>query len=79
MMLDAILDAELEESWLKADGFDEAVIGTYENLLVYSSKKCIEILSKNMSLDEAVEYFEFNVISGYVGDKTPIFIEDNYE
>ena len=68
---------------LKADGFDEAIIGyTYdmvaqEERLIYSVEKCIEILMQDdMDYLEAREYLDFNTIGSYVGKQTPIFLED---
>lgn len=29
-----------------------------------------------MSYDEALEYFEFNVLGAYMGEKTPIWVEE---
>ena len=68
-----------EEDILKADGFDEAIIGieTNEMRLIYSVSKCIEILCRDMDEEEAVEFFDFNVRGSYVGDKTPIWCVDD--
>jgi hypothetical protein len=78
-MLDKILEWFPEEDILKADGFDEAIIGieTNEMRLVYSVSKCIEILCRDMNEEEAVEFFDFNVRGSYVGDKTPIWCVDD--
>jgi len=63
---------------LFADGFDDAIIGYDASgaCAVYDYKRCVDILMKrdNMDLHEAHEYMEFNVISAYVGDYTPIFV-----
>jgi len=66
---------------LKADGFNEAIIGmcmdiaTGEERLIYDANKCIDILiEQGMTDDEAIEYFEFNVGGAYVGDSTPIWL-----
>lgn len=70
-----------DETFLKADGFDDAVIGLEDcsMRLIYSVKKCIAILQKQgMSEEEASEYFYYNVHSAYVGDKTPIWCQDNF-
>lgn len=79
-MLDRICEMYPEESFLKADGFDEAIIGvdTSTMRLIYSITKCIELLIKTdgMEEDEAVEFFEFNTRGAYVGEKTPIWCED---
>jgi hypothetical protein len=32
-----------------------------------------------MTIEEAIEYFEFNVRGAYVGEKTPIWCEDDFE
>ena len=79
-MLEQIIEQYYEEEILKADGFDEAVIGIDENSmrLIYSVKKCIEILMRDMSEEDAMEHFSFNVSGGYVGEKTPIWCSDNF-
>lgn len=73
-MLDQIIEEYVDETFLKADGFDEAVIGVDEKemRLIYSVSKCIQILCREMSELDALEYFSFNVSGGYVGEKTPI-------
>ena len=74
--LDEILNDNPELEFLKADGFDDAVIGVNKGILIYSSKKCIEILKKDMLEKDAIEFFEFNVSGSYVGEKTPKFKKD---
>jgi hypothetical protein len=78
-MLNNIIEAFPEESFLTADGFDEAIIGVDEQTmrLIYSYTKCIEILEKDMSTSDALEYFIYNVQGSYVGEKTPIWCYDN--
>ena len=76
--LDSIIEQYEDETFLKADGFDEAIIGVDEDKmrLIYSVSKCIEILMKEMSQESAIEYFDFNVSGSYMGDKSPIWCED---
>jgi hypothetical protein len=63
-----------------ADGFDKAFIGTgsrcgCEDIAVYDANKCIEVLMKQgMTDEEAVEYFEYNVLGSWIGDITPVFL-----
>jgi hypothetical protein len=79
-MLDKILEWFPEEEILKADGFDDAIIGIEDDSmrLIYSVSKCIEILvAQGMSDEEAVEYFHFNTKCAWVGDKTPIWCTDD--
>lgn len=79
-LLKGIISYYEDEELLLVDGFDDAVIGVDESTMriIYSSGKCIEILmlQSEMLLDQAIEFFEFNVKGSYVGDKTPIWCED---
>ena len=63
-----------------ADGLDAAVIGFDPNSwkVVYSRTKVIRVLQErdNMSLEEAIEYAEYNIFGAYIGDKTPVWAED---
>lgn len=66
-----------EEELLFADGFDDAIIGVSVSgdcVVAYDFDKCVEILAKEMSYEEAVEYMDFNVVGSYMGEQTPVFI-----
>ncbi len=70
-----------DEPLLFADGFDAAFIGVGyragdEPVVCYDADECIRILmlERDMSHQEAIEYFDFNVASAFFGPKTPIFI-----
>lgn len=79
-ILESILEQYPDTASLKADGFDDAVIGYDMNndKLIYSYSKCIEILKKDMSEEDAIDYFSYNVQGAYVGEKTPIYMDDNF-
>ena len=80
-MLEGIVEYFQDEDILKADGFDDAVIGidTGTMRLIYSVTRCIEILIVGgMDMNDAIEYFDFNVRGSYVGEKTPIWCDDMY-
>jgi len=76
MKLASILENYSHEELIKADNFDDAVVGIEVNTfrLVYSIDKMIAILTKDMSYEDAIEYLDFNVFSAYVGERTPIYI-----
>ena len=78
-MINEIIETYPEEKIVKADGFDKAVIGfdSESMRLIYSVKKCIKILQKEMSKEDALEYFEYNV-RGTKGDNMPIWCDDNF-
>jgi hypothetical protein len=78
-MIDKIIEWFPEEELLIAHGFDAAIIGIDEETmrLIYSVSKCVEILSKDMSDEDALEYFNFNVKGAHMGEKTPIWCIDD--
>ena len=60
--------------------FDEAILGVaerigMESVVAYDTDKIIEILSRDMPEDDALEYFEYNILGAYVGDRTPVYIK----
>jgi len=86
----------INEDALLCDGFDEAIIGMAERInlgpvVAYDVDKIIEILAKDMEVDEsdleedesiesrkyfmAREYYEYNIVGGWHGEFTPVFIE----
>lgn len=78
-MLDKILEWFPESEILKADGFDDAIIGIEEatQRLIYSCEKCIQILiAGGMTEEDALEYFNYNVSGAWMGEKTPIWCID---
>ena len=80
-MLDKILEWFPEDEILKADGFDDAIIGIDDTSmrLIYSVNKCIIILVSeyDMTKEDALDDFYYNVKGSYVGDKTPIWCTDD--
>lgn len=78
-LLEYIKNYNPEISVILADGFDDAFLGIgqqFNNFIaVYDRFKCIQILSEDMSLEEAEEYFDFNVVGAYVGENTPVFVD----
>jgi hypothetical protein len=65
---------------LKADGYNAAIMGIVQRfgqvpVILYDTDKVLEILvyRDGMTYDEAVEFFEFNVLGAWVGDETPAF------
>ena len=69
-----------DENVLLVDGFDDAFIGIGRQFgkpfAIYERSKCIDILKEDMSEDEAEEYFQYNVEGAWVGENTPIFLDE---
>jgi hypothetical protein len=69
--------AERNPEALKADGFDDCVIGmTEDGCIAYDATKMISKLMEQdgMDLEIATEYFDFNIAGAYLGEFTPIYI-----
>jgi hypothetical protein len=70
-----------DEEIIIFDGLDEAFVGVgyqfTKPLACYSRKKILKILEKEgMNLEEAIEYFEFNIAGAYLGENTPVIIDE---
>ena len=69
-----------EEEITLADGFADAFLGIGRQfgkpIAVYSRRKCIEILMRDMDEEQAEEYFEFNLAGAWIGETTPIYLEE---
>jgi hypothetical protein len=74
-----IMDNYPDSEILIADGLEEAFVGVATqfntSMAIFDTEKCLDILEKEgMSREEAIEYFEFNIIGAYVGEHTPAFL-----
>ena len=73
--------AAIDSSALFADGFDDAILGLTEVeegwRVCYDIGRILEILvaEHDMDVDEAIEYYDFNIGGAYVGPLTPLFIQ----
>jgi hypothetical protein len=67
---------------LFADGYDDAIVGVCcgfdSGRVAYSIPKMIEIAAKELSVDydEALEWLEYNTFGAFVGEHTPIYVDD---
>lgn len=72
---------ENEKELLLADGFDAAFLGIgrrcgQPDIAVYDRTRCLQILvAQGATADEAIKYFEFNVVGAWVGECTPLFLD----
>jgi hypothetical protein len=83
-MLQEIVDTFPESEILKCDGYDDCILGYDYNWdgnirLIYSVKAILDKMVKEdgISDEEAIEHFEFNFRGAYMGEKTPIWCQDD--
>ena len=67
--------------YLSEPEFDAAIVGVadrigMETVVVYDTSKVIDILCERDGMDreQATEFYEYNIIGAYVGERTPMFI-----
>lgn len=65
---------------LEGPEFDAAIVGIIERfgqpaIVCYDYAKVLTVLRRQgMTKDDAVEYFDFNVLGAWMGDTTPCFL-----
>jgi hypothetical protein len=83
--IDIYADDEHKDNILLADGLDKAFLGLAyrdgehgKQVAVYGIFSCIHTLQldNKWSWEEAEDYFHFNTRWAYVGEYTPMFIEE---
>ena len=69
-----------------ADGLDRAIMGTVVSFgrretVLYSVSQIIDILMErdNMTPDQALEFFEYNILGSYNGEGMPAYLNDHEE
>ena len=61
--------------------YDEAIVGVVERInltaFCYDTQEILDILNRDHDLtpEEALEYFEFNIRGSYVGEHSPVFLD----
>ena len=61
--------------------FDEAIMGVIHDFdrtaVCYNEAKVIEILMREdgMEYDDAIEYYQFNILGSWLGEHTPMYLE----
>lgn len=82
--LDDIVEQYPDTEILKADGFDDCVLGYEYNWggnirLIYSVKAMLDgLIFEGMTKEDAIEHFEYDIRGGYVGEKIPIWCQDDF-
>jgi len=83
MIIESFIEDQVgdDQQVLLADGLEDAFIGigsafNAAPVAIYNRDKVIEILMARdgMTIDEAYEFFDFNIAGAYVGESTPIFM-----
>jgi hypothetical protein len=69
--------SKIDPDLLFADGYDDCIIGlTFrgdKSVVLYSADRIVYKLTGEMTEDEAIEFFDFNIAGAYMGERTPMF------
>ncbi len=75
-----------ESPAMQIDGHDNAIIGAGEvgsdgeYILVYSEQRILlNLMDEGMDQEEAIEFYEFNIAGCYIGEGTPLIIDEREE
>lgn len=77
---DDIAEEYPDVEMLIVDGYDDCIVGVAERcgqqpLLVYDEDLMIQVLQEDMSYEDAVDFFNFNIAGAWMGDGTPLFLK----
>jgi len=75
------------EGAILLDGLEGAILGVAEEFgsaggrILYSKPRILKILQDRdgMTLSEAIEFYEFNILGMWVSDQNPIFLDMEIE
>ena len=78
MIEDEDYDEEEIAEVIFAEGYEEAIIGVARQhksfFVVYDYRKVIEILQRDMTPEQALEFFENNMVGASLGKSTPAYL-----
>ena len=80
-MIERIKEEYPDVEFLTADGYEDCIIGVctrfgQEPIIAYDSEKVIKSLMRDgINQDDAIEFFEYNIIGAWMGDNTPCFLD----
>ena len=79
MMIDGELPMLIGSTQADIKKYEQAIIGQDDASLriVYSRDKIIDILAEEMTHEEAVEFYEYNILGAYMGEMTPIYVSEH--
>jgi len=71
---------------MKADGYDDCIVGIGHRcgstaVLVYDIDMVVAKIMKrdNCDYEDALDFFEYNIVGAYVGEGTPLFMNTTCE
>lgn len=81
---DQLMESLEDNECITWDGFEDALVGItmgIEPVAVYDYSRMVKVCMERdeMDYETAAEYISYNALGGYLGPKTPIAIELDWE
>ena len=76
LKLQTIIDQYPDDEFIVIDGHDNAIVGVSTDMrLVYCESTIIENLMADMSEEEAIDFYEYNIAGSYISENQPILLK----
>ena len=78
LKIQTIIEQYPDESFIVIDGHDNAIVGVSTDMrIVYCEDTIIHnlMLKDDMTADEAIEFYEYNIAVSYIADNQPIIFK----
>jgi len=78
LKIQTIIEQYPDEAFIVIDGHDNAIVGVSNDMrLVYCEDTIIHnlILTHNMTAEDAIEFYEYNIAGSYIADNQPIIFK----
>lgn len=74
--LEKVIEQYPDETFIVIDGHNNAIVGVSNDMrLVYCEETIINNLMFEMSEEEAIEFYEYNIAGAYIADNQPIIFK----
>ena len=75
---DIVVDL-VEEQALCMDGFDDCILGVCDQfgrptVVAYDLDKVLKKIQRELTPEEAMDFWSFNQVGAWMGDFTPVFV-----
>lgn len=72
---------EYDVPLIRLTGFDHCILGVIDSFeqiprICYSRTRILETLQKEMSYEDAVDYYEYNILNVHFGEHNPVFLDE---
>lgn len=73
--------SEMNPDAIIYDDCDDAIIGIGQrcgqnDIAIYSYIKLVHVFAEQMSYEEAIEWIDYNIMGGWLGENTPMIMLD---